>query len=63
MTPARLTSIISSLSMKNIRLSMPKFSYKSNSISLKEMLSQMGMPDAFSSSADFSGMDGTRNLL
>jgi serpin B len=63
MTPARLTSIISSLSMKNIRLSMPKFSYKSNSISLKEMLSQMGMPDAFSSSADFSGMDGTRNLF
>jgi serpin B len=63
MTPARLTSIISSLSMKNIRLSMPKFSHKSDSISLKEMLSQMGMPDAFSSSADFSGMDGTRNLF
>jgi serpin B len=62
-TPAKLTSIISSLSMQNIKLSMPKFSYKSDSISLKELLSQMGMPTAFSSSADFSGMDGTHNLF
>ncbi len=62
-TSAKLTSIISGLSMKNIRLSMPKFRHKSDSISLKEMLSQMGMPNAFSDSADFSGMDGKRNLF
>ena len=63
LTPAKLTSIINSLSMKNIRLSMPKFSHKSDSISLKEMLSRMGMPNAFSGSADFSGMDGKLDLF
>ena len=62
-TPAKLTSILNNLSMHNIKLSMPKFNYKSDSISLKELLSQMGMPTAFSSSADFSGMDGSHVLF
>lgn len=62
-TPAKLTSIISKLSMQNIKLSMPKFSYESNSISIKNMLSNMGMPIAFSDLADFSGMDGSHNLF
>jgi len=44
-------------------LSMPKFSYTSDSISLSQMLQSLGMTDAFEpASADFSGMDGTQNL-
>jgi len=40
---------------------MPKFEFESD-MSLVEILSAMGMPVAFSNSADFSGMDGTRSL-
>ena len=40
---------------------MPKFSFSSG-FSLRETLSGLGMPHAFSPEADFSGMDGTRDL-
>jgi serpin B len=41
---------------------MPKFEYDA-SLELAQTLSEMGMPAAFSlGTADFSGMDGTRNL-
>ena len=39
---------------------MPKFSFTSG-FNLKDVLSELGMPDAFSEQADFSGMDGTHN--
>jgi len=42
-------------------LTMPKFEFDS-SFSLLEALSAMGMPIAFSGSADFSGMTGNREL-
>jgi len=42
---------------------MPKFKFDSN-FSLKEVLAEMGMPDAFSpDDADFSGMAGSRELF
>jgi serpin B len=42
---------------------MPKFKFDS-SFSLKEVLTEMGMPDAFSpDDADFSGMTGGRELF
>ena len=40
---------------------LPKFKIETQ-YSLKEMLSAMGMPTAFSSAADFSGMDGAQDL-
>ena len=40
---------------------MPKFSYESD-FSLAQVLSDMGMPAAFGN-ADFSGMDGTKDLF
>jgi serpin B len=40
---------------------MPKFEYSSQ-FSVKEALEAMGMTDAFSMDADFSGMDGTYDL-
>ena len=64
---ARLTgdevrAAIASMQPKMINLRMPKFEYEAD-ISLAETLTAMGMPDAFDpGSADFSGMDGTRDL-
>lgn len=47
----------------DVRLSLPKFQYAA-SLSLKDTLVGLGMSDAFDpEKADFSGMDGTRNLL
>jgi serpin B len=43
-------------------ISLPKFEFDSK-YSMKEILSNLGMPTAFSTGADFSGMDGTNNLL
>lgn len=58
---ARVAAIISEFERKPVDLAMPKFSYDS-SFSLGKTLAAMGMPLAFGSAADFSGMDGTRNL-
>jgi serpin B len=41
---------------------MPKFEFES-AFGLGHTLAKMGMPDAFSGEADFSGMTGTRDLL
>src|SRR5262249_7820377 len=46
---------------KQVQLALPKFRAES-SFSLREALSTMGMANAFSSGADFSGIDGRRNL-
>ncbi len=62
-TLSQLNAVLDNLISSNIQLTMPKFRYESSSISLREILAQMGMPVAFDSSADFSGMDGTRNLF
>jgi serpin B len=54
--------IISSFQSEEVRLSIPKFK-TTNNINLSAILSQMGMPLAFSPGrADFSGMDGKRDL-
>ncbi len=57
----RLQEIMGSLESQTVRLSMPKFEYET-SYGLSETLREMGMPRAFSE-ADFSGMDGTRDLF
>jgi serpin B len=57
----RVTEILADLHMKNVQLKLPKFEYESM-IGLKEVLAEMGMPNAFID-ADFSGMDGTKQLL
>lgn len=56
-------SIIQKVGYQRIALSMPKFEYES-SFGLKQALSTLGMKDAFvPGAADFSGMDGGRDLL
>jgi serpin B len=63
LTAERFSSIVSDLERENVHLTMPKFTYES-SFSLGETLAGMGMLDAFQPGvADFSGMDGTRNLF
>jgi serpin B len=57
-----LADIISGVQNKEVALSIPKFTYRS-SFGLKEALVSLGMTDAFTPDvADFSGMDGTKNL-
>jgi len=57
----RLEGILRELESWDLHLVMPKFSFSSG-FSLRETLLRLGMPRAFSTAADFSGMDGTRDL-
>ncbi len=57
-----LALIIEGLKFETVDLTMPKFRLTSE-FSLADTLAQLGMPDAFTGAADFSGMDGTRDLF
>jgi len=59
---AQVEGIIGSLEHREVSLTMPKFEFDS-SFSLREALSVLGMPIAFSEGADFSGMTGNRDLF
>ena len=59
--PAKLSALEQSASSRRVMVYLPKFKLESQ-YSLKDMLSSMGMPTAFSSAADFSGMDGAQDL-
>jgi serpin B len=59
----QVSDIISGLQLTEVALTMPRFEFKSQ-FSLKDTLTGMGMPDAFSPyNADFSGMTGNRELF
>ncbi len=58
----QVDAIISSLQPTHVTLTMPQFEFDSE-FSLKDTLAGMGMPIAFSSSADFSGMTGNPELF
>jgi serpin B len=62
LTAERLDEILEGLQNASVYLTMPKFEYESD-FSLAEALIEMGMPSAFGNAADFSGMDGTLNLV
>ncbi|MEN8207926.1 MAG: serpin family protein [Candidatus Fermentibacteria bacterium] len=57
-----LQTIRGRLSPTNVSLSMPKFEF-SRSISLSQLLQQLGMESAFANSADFSGFTGSPDLF
>lgn len=59
---AQLASMLADLSYQQIDLTMPRFETTAK-FSLTEALSALGMPQAFTEEADFSGMDGTEELL
>jgi serpin B len=54
-------NIIGKMSLTNVALTIPKFTFEVE-FDLKKTLRDLGMVDAFSPSADFSGIDGTKNL-
>jgi serpin B len=59
----QLNAVLNSLQNREIELSMPKFKIESQ-FSLPKTLAAMGMPAAFDpTQADFSGMDGRRDLF
>jgi serpin B len=59
--PTNLSALEQSASSRRVMVYLPKFKLESQ-YSLKDVLSSMGMPTAFSSTADFSGMDGAQDL-
>ncbi len=58
----RVADIIASIGHQQVALTMPKFTYESKFM-MKKTLSDMGMRDAFSGDADFSGINGERSLF
>jgi serpin B len=59
---AQLAAILEGLSFERIQLMMPRFEIRAK-FGLTEALSALGMPEAFTDAADFSGIDGTQELL
>jgi serpin B len=57
-----LQDITARLESQQVELTLPKFQFES-SFQLNQSLSDMGMPDAFSGGADFSGMTGNMELF
>ena len=56
-------SIIEGLHASQVDITMPKFKYEGDSISLKRILSSMGMSTAFTDHADFSGITDPTSLF
>jgi len=62
LTQDNLASWLKSLKKRELRIFLPKFKMTSE-FNLSRMLGAMGMPDAFTTNADFSGMTGTKELF
>ena len=62
LTAEMVNQAVESLDWRKLALAMPKFEFDSD-FSLSEALQTLGMPTAFSSAADFSGMTGGRDLF
>jgi serpin B len=58
----RLDAVLAQLGSEKVQLAMPRFELTSE-FSLADTLTRLGMSDAFTGAADFSGMDGTRDLF
>jgi len=60
---AQVEAIMAGLESDDVQLTMPKFEFKAR-FALRDALVSLGMEDAFEAGiADFSGMDGTRDLF
>ncbi len=58
----RMSAIVDKLDRQEVALTMPKFEFDAG-FGLNDALRAMGMEDAFSEAADFSGMTGTTELF
>jgi serpin B len=59
LTSSFAESVFSSFTNAGVTLSMPKFTVQGATLSFKKELTSLGMVDAFSAAADFSGISGT----
>lgn len=57
-----IADVTASLGERDVKLSLPKFKFDAP-LGLKKHLSALGMNDAFSDAADFSGIDGAPGLV
>jgi len=62
LTAERLAEWMGALGRHDVRVHLPKFTVR-KTLGLSSVLSQMGMPLAFSQAADFSAMTGQRDLF
>ena len=62
LTPALLSDALRHMKQQKVELFLPRFKLES-SFKLNDTLARMGMADAFEPKADFSGMDGTKDLF
>ena len=62
LSPAFLARCLGEMKSLRVELFLPRFKVESG-FKLKDRLGKMGMPDAFTPQADFSGMDGARDLF
>lgn len=60
-TPERIAAWAGAVRNRNVHVTIPKFRIEAK-FSLAETLAALGMPSAFTNAADFSGIDGRRNL-
>ena len=62
-TVKNLDDWLSRLSKRDVNIYLPKFKVTWGTFELNKSLQDIGMKNAFSSDADFSGMDGTKSLF
>lgn len=62
LSPTMLSATLGQMIKQKVQLYLPRFKVESG-FELGATLAKMGMPDAFSPNADFSGLDGTRDLF
>jgi len=62
LTVQKLSELRNALVSQKVRVMFPKFNLETQ-YDLSSTLASMGMPTAFTDKADFSGMDGVKNLL
>jgi serpin B len=62
LTPSLISRSLGQMKRKDVEIFLPRFKLESG-FNLNDTLARMGMPDAFSPKADFSGIDGDRWLF
>jgi serpin B len=62
LSPEFLANLLSVMKQQEVEIFLPKFKLES-SLDLNDTLTRMGTANAFGPKADFSGMDGTRQLF
>ncbi len=62
LTDDALTAVLNDIRKREVRVCLPKFTMTSR-FELAQTLGAMGMPEAFSGAADFSGMTGGKDLF